>query len=164
MTRDQPENTVFDIVPGAARSAMERAQGCITAEDLKTHLQDLALAAAGCMKAKPSKDQRTRLRLTLGRALKALKSPIKGERADERGNSSSPTGGSSPINKNAKPQTDPVALIADYVNGGGNWTALIAAITTRGRSGQTKILYPISKTPTKGKNHDNRENPHPRSH
>lgn len=110
---------------------MTLPENSVTARDLKETLQGLALAAGGCMKAAPSKVERTRLRLALVRALKVMKAPM----ADYE---TPPPGG----------RTDPAEMITDYVNSGGDWQALIAAITSRGRSGQTKNLF---AAPRKGK-------------
>lgn len=107
----------------------------VSAQDLKNILQALCFAASGCMKAKPSKADRTRLRLVIARALKALKAPA--------------------CESSQTDPADPVQMVADYVEQGGNWQALIAAITTRGRSGQTRPNF--STNSTKGKDYDNRK-------
>lgn len=92
----------------------------IRTEDLKQVLQELCFASSGCMKAAPSKANRARLRLVLVRALKSLKAPLKTETPAVSG------------------RPDPVDMVARYVEQGGEWQDLIAAITRRGRSGQTK--------------------------
>jgi len=112
-------------------------QDRISAAALKDQLQDLALAAGGCMKAKPSMAARARLRAALTRSLKALKSPI-----NECPPPADPDGGAEIDNNLA----DPVRLVAQYVAAGGDWAALIAAITSRGRSGQTRREYLTPET------------------
>jgi len=109
----------------------------ITTQDLKDQLQDLALAAGGCMKAKPSLSERAHLRVALSRTLKILKSPI-----NECPAPADPDGGAEIDNNLA----DPVRLVAQYVAAGGDWAALIAAITSRGRSGQTRREYLTPET------------------
>ncbi|PHR52915.1 MAG: hypothetical protein COA47_17380 [Robiginitomaculum sp.] len=122
----------------------------ITAQELKDILMDMLLAAGGCLKARPSFAERARLRRSLRLALIAHKKPVKGERlpteSEVRGNSSSP------VNKIIN--TDPVDMVARYVQCGGNWQALIAAITRHGRTGQTRQNHLTN--PAKDMNHDNR--------
>lgn len=158
--------TDIDNVPGVASNTMERAQGCITAQELKSVLMDVLLAASGCMKSRPGMAERGRLRLALGRALKAHKSAVHLVQETSR-----------PLNMGPPP--DPVRWVTDYVEQGGNWQDLIAAITSRGITGLTrqkylnqhprgseprergnsssrKAIVPPSLKKTKGKDHDKR--------
>ena len=141
---------------------MPPTENGLSAQELKDVMQDLALAAGGCMKPHPSHAQRARLRCALVRALKALKLPVKEERAVEalncgEGNSNSEDSPErvpwSSENSGNKTKNAPDQLIARYVEQGGDWQALIAAITRRGRSGQTKREY-LTSSQKREKNHE----------
>jgi len=111
----------------------------VSADELKSVLQNLCFAAGGCMKARPSRMERQRLRLALGGAVAVLKKPV-------CENSQVPPDG------RAGGKTDPVQLVADYVASGGIWQNLIAAITSRGRSGTTRQDFLTN--PARGTDHD----------
>jgi len=108
-------------------------ENMITAEELKDVLMDVLLAAGGCLKARPSLPERARLRRSLRLAMTAHKRPVCLHLRQV------------PPEGQKTGQTDPVRLVADYVESGGNWQALIAAITSRGRSGMTKPETGIRK-------------------
>ncbi|WP_339863238.1 hypothetical protein [Paremcibacter congregatus] len=124
-------------------TALQSDNAAITIQTLRNIFQDLALAAGGCMRAHPTKAQRLQLRSALCQALKALKAPVHHSQSE-------PT-----------ERPDPAQMLIRYVDQGGDWQALIAAIHAHGRTGQTKRIY---SNPTKENNHDENNNTNTRSH